>query len=164
MKKIITIILSAIITLSIGCICVAASNDIPSDLPAGTIKITDGIYAYTPEVSINGYLPWTNIGTVPALGTIVQPSALRYVSVSTSENYLRLQCSKSIKINLVYGTQSVFGANCTAWPTIGGNRNTQYFIEADYYNITKGVYYQMQCTSSNDFARTSTEITFTTTP
>ncbi len=150
------IILGLVCMFSFTCMSigvVASADVIPDDLPEGTVKIAEGIYAYTsPVMPINdsGYI---NIGKVPAFGNIIQPAAFNNIVVGTNHNYIRVQASDSIKINFVRGTQSVFGANLFAWPSIGGNISTTYYIEADYYNIQKGVSYQLQCTSINDLTR-----------
>ena len=150
------IILGLVCMFSFTCMSigvVASADVIPDDLPEGTVKIAEGIYAYTsPVMPINdsGYV---DIGTVPSFGNIIQPWAFNNIIVETNHNYIRVQASDSIRINFVRGNQSVFGANLFDWPSIGGSIATTYYIEADYYNIQKGVSYQLQCTSINDLTR-----------
>ena len=158
-KKIVAMCLTAIMALSAMSVCAFASTDvIPDDLPEGTVKIAEGIYAYTsPVMPINdsGYV---NIGIVPAFGNIIQPAAFNNIVVETNHNYIRVQASDEIRINFVRGTQSVFGANLFDWPSIGGSIVTTYYIEADYYNIQKGVPYQLQCTSTSSLTRNVDQI------
>ncbi len=152
-KKLLSVLLSVIICLSFSGLSVFATDDIPADLPEGTVKIAHGIYAYTsPIMPINdsGYL---NIGTVPSMGNIIQPRAFNNIIVESNHNWIRICASNSIRINFVQGTQSVFGSNLFDWPSIGGNIGTTYYIHADSYNIQRGVPYQLQCTSINDLAR-----------
>ena len=133
-------------------ICAYAKDDVPDDLPEGTIKIAEGIYAYTPsegDVAPANSFDWTTIESIPQYGTIVQPASLSNVIVDNGDKYMCLQATKSIRINLVRNNTSIFGTNMGAWPKIGGSSVTTYYIEAAYYNISTGVAYQMQCTSAS---------------
>lgn len=68
--------------------------------------------------------------------------------VDSGHKYLLLRATKGIRINLVRGTQSVFGASMYDWPTVPGG-TTRIYIDTDSYIIQKGVPYQMQLTSSS---------------
>lgn len=172
MRKIIAMVLSVVmvmLAMSVGDFANdnVLSQDIPSDLPVGTVKIAEGIYAYTPDdnaVEPLNSMDWLNIGDVPGMGTIVQPSGLNNIIVNNGHNYLMLGISESVRINLVRGTQSVFGADYNQWPKMGGSKTTRYYIEADYYNIAKGVPYSMQLTSSNSLTRWEVEVRYFTDP
>lgn len=166
MKKLLSMLLICVMVISMGCITTFAESDIPSDLPEGTVKIAEGIYMYTPaesDVMPLNSLDWVTIPTVPAYGTIVQPSSLSNIIVGTSDNYICIQSSASIRINLVRNNTSIFGTNIGNWPKIGGSTTTTYYIEADYYNINKGVAYQMQCTSANT-AKSNVRVRYFTDP
>lgn len=153
-KKIIAMGLVCVLTLSLLCCGVSAnSNEIPNDLPEGTIKISEGIYAYTsPVMPINDTYT-VNIGTVPAYGYIIQPAALNNIIVDSGHKYLLINASDMIKINFVNGTQTVFGSDISTWPSVGGNFATTYYIQVDSFDFRFDVPYQAQCTSVNDLAR-----------
>lgn len=108
-KRVLAVILSLALCLPFSCVGVLADDGIPDDLPKGTIKIAEGIYAYTPDVMTANDSEKVNIGTVPAYGNIVQPGSFNNVVVEPSTDYLIIQCSKNIRINFVRGSQSVFG-------------------------------------------------------
>lgn len=171
-KKIVAMIMSVVMVMSAMSVGALAEDnmslsEIPSDLPVGTIKIAEGIYAYTYDenaIEPLNSMDWVNIGDVPEEGTIVQPMALNNIIVDTNHNYLMLGVSESVRINLVRGNQSVFGSNFQQWPTLSGSRNTKVYIEADYYNIAKGVPYSMQLTSSNGRVRWDVEVRYFTDP
>lgn len=169
-KKIFTMLLVCVMIISTICVPTMASetvnvDEIPADLPIGTIKIAEGIYAYTPDENdiepMNSQY-WTNIGDVPAMGTIVQPSALSNIIVDSGHNYLKLKITKAVMINLVSGNQSVFGADYEQWPRIGGGTGTTYYIEADYYNIRRNVAYRMQLTSQTISPKYDVEVWYAT--
>lgn len=162
-KRIIAMVLVVATILSFGCIGVFASDDVPSDLPKGTVKIAEGIYKY--EISKNAIEPYnhidyTTIDSIPEYGTIVQPPVLNNVIVESGHKYLILRISRDLRINLVRGNESIFGSSIANWPSIGGNTNTKYYIEASYYGIKTGVPYQMQLTS-NGPARKNVVIAYT---
>ena len=162
-KRIISMVLAVATVLSFGCVSVFAANDVPADLPEGTVKIAEGIYMYEkPESAIEtcNHIDWTIIDEVPQYGDITQPNVLSNVIVEKNHKYLIVRISRDMRVNLVRGTQSVFGSNMGNWPTMGGSKNKMYYIEASYYDIEKGVPYQMQL-SSNGPARTNVEITYT---
>lgn len=157
-KKIFALILTTILCLTMSWTVAFATDEIPAGLPDGAIKIADGIYAYTPSATPRNYIGRTNIGTVPAYGTIVQPSAFSDTSIDVGHNWWCVQCTKAILINFVGGTHSVFGSDCRQWVSVGGNYDTIYYIDADTYNITRGREYQLQCTSVSASADTNVEI------
>lgn len=157
-KKLVSLVLVVVMAVSVGCVSVLAADEIPADLPEGTIKIAEGIYAYTPKIATYNRVDKTNIGTVPGFGNIIQPAKFSNIIVEQEHDYIRLKCSQSIRVNFVHGTQSIFGTNLFDWPAIGGDFSTTYYIEADYYNIHRGVGYQLQCTSTTDSPKTNTEL------
>ena len=157
-QKKLSVLLAFVLCLSMSCFGVLAENEIPSDLPEGTIKLAEGIYAYTSSVALLNTIGPVNIGTVPAYGNIIQPGQFSNVIVNTGHRYICIKSTQSILVNFVYGTQTIFGSQLYQWPQIGGSLTTTYFIDADYYNFTKGVPYQLQCTSINDLPRQNTQI------
>lgn len=158
-KKIIVMSLVCVLTLSLLCCGVSAnSNEIPDDLPEGTIKISEGIYAYTSPVMPINNTGYVDIGTVPAYGYIVQPSALNNIIVDSGHKYLLINASDMIKINFVSWTQTIFGADLSGWPSVGGDLATTYYIQVDSFDFVRGVSYQAQCTSINDLPRRVNQI------
>ncbi|MBE7062729.1 MAG: hypothetical protein E7390_02930 [Ruminococcaceae bacterium] len=157
-KKIWAMILSIVMCLTMSYTATFAVEEIPVGLPEGAVKIAEGIYAYTPSFATCNYIDWTNIGNVSAFGTIDQPPAFANVTVNKNHNWLCIQCTDAIRVNFVGGTHSVFGANCMNWVSVGGNASTIYYIDADTYSITRGLGYQLQCTSVSATVATNVEI------
>lgn len=162
-KRIISMVLAVATVLSFGCVSAFAANDVPADLPEGTVKVAEGIYKY--EMPANAVEPcnhidYTIIDSVPEYGKFVQPPVLSNVIVENGHKYLIMRISRDLRINLVRGKESIFGANIGDWPSIGGSINTKYYIEAAYYGIKTGVPYQMQLTS-NGPERTNVTIAYT---
>lgn len=150
-RKLLSMLLAISLVFSIGAMSAMASEDeIPASLPEGTIKIAEGIYAYTPDVmpadySSNGFI---NIGEVPEFNNSSQPGAFNNIIVDDNDEFLCFKCKSYIRVNLVSGTQSVFGANMANWPAVGStNGATTYYVGIDSYNIRSNVAYQLQCTS-----------------
>lgn len=163
-RKFTALALTIVIFMSMGCLGTFAQDEIPADLPKGTIKIADGIYKYTPPMATYNSRHWTNIGTVPALGTIIQPSAFNNIVVDPGDNYLCVSASDVIRINFVGGTQSVFGSNVMSWPAIGGPERSIYFIGTAGNNFVVNRSYQLQCTSQIASSLRNVEFRFYTYP
>lgn len=160
-KKLVSMFLAAVLALSMGCVGVFAETDeIPADLPEGTIKIMEGVYAYTPEIEPYYAREWTTISqTIPALGNgILRPRNINDIRItSASDRYLNMQASKGIKINLISGNYNIFGTDEYTWPTIGTSRQTIYYFAIDTLGIARNVTYQLECVSSTGSARTGVE-------
>ena len=132
-----------------------ATDDIPSDLPPGTYRIMDGVYA-TPIENMpqtrTSYFPMTNIGTVPGYGSIVQPYAFHNITIDNSaQKYIHVKANDYFKINFVeneLGGQNVFGTNIAQWPTVSSSYVIS--IQVSHYNMKMGTSYQLQCSSATD--------------
>lgn len=151
-RKLLSMLLAISLVFSIGAMSAFASDDeIPASLPEGTIKIAEGIYAYTPDVmpadySSNGFV---NIGTVPKFNTCSQPGVFNNIVVDSNDEFLCFKCDSNIRVNLVSATQNVFGYNMSNWPNVGStNGATTYYVGINSYNIQSNVNYQLQCTSA----------------
>lgn len=153
MKKIVCLLV--VMVMAFSCISVfAASSDVPSDLPAGAYKIMEGVYAVKiqPPTGVqpmndSGMLP---LATVPVNPNILQPINFNNIILDSGHKYLIVKRGNdsgvSMGINLVSGTQNVFGTTILKWP--GVSSNLQIYIEAAYYNITSNKVYQLQCSST----------------
>ena len=95
-QKKLSVLLAFVLCLSMSCFGVLAENEIPSDLPEGTIKIAEGIYAYTSSVALLNTIGPVNIGTVPAYGNIIQPGQFSNVIVNTGHRYICIKSTQSI--------------------------------------------------------------------
>lgn len=131
-------------------------NDVPSDLPEGTIKIGYGIYLYTPEIETCNSIEDALVGTVPAIGTIIQPYILNNIKLDTGHRYIWCKSSAPCKINFVRGNISVFGQDYYSWPNLG---SSWVIIDALAYNMLNGVAYQAQLTGVSDVPRSNVRIT-----
>lgn len=155
LRNLVAICIAAVMVLSMGCISVfaAENNDVPDDLPPGTYKVAEGIYAISNENLPMTYSDKTaiSIGTIPEYGTIIQPPQLSNIRVPSDATYMMLTSyngtSLKFYFNMVRGTQSVFGDNFSDW--VGISDGSTYYVEIDYYNISRNVAYKGQVTSAS---------------
>lgn len=136
-------------------------NDVPEDLPEGTIKIGYGIYLYTPEVEPYLWLDDVSVGTVPGIGSIIQPSGLNNVRLETGDRYLWCKSSAPVKINFIRGNFSVFGQDYYSWPNLG---SSWVIIDAISYGMQRNVAYQAQLTGVSDVTRRDVVISVRSNP
>ena len=131
-------------------------NDVPADLPEGTIKIGRGIYLYTPEVEPYYDLDNVLVPEIPAFGTIIQPSGLTNIKFERGDKYLWCKSSVACKINFISGTTSVFGEDLYSWPNLG--TNSWVIISASGCEMDTSLTYRAQLTGINGIVRRNASI------
>lgn len=162
MKKILSIMLMVCILITVGTVYAGESDHLPEGIPAGAVKIAEGIYAIeTALIPNSGVVSRTRVETVipsvPAYGTYIEPSDCT-VLLETGQNFIKATIDGGdIRVNFVGGGHSAFGSNMLNWINMGGG--VTYYIEAAYYNIANNVTYQMQCTSSTGSAQRNVGVT-----
>lgn len=158
-KRVASLIFVVVMTVMVSYIPVFA--EVPDDLPEGTIEISEGLYYLPAEYNLRPYSEddAISIGTIPAIGTILQPSSLTTVPPSGA-TYMFVATYNNSQLgyyfNLVSGTQNVFGSNYFKWPhTTSGDTM---IIELDYYNIRRNVTYNTQFTSMSSNPLTNCKV------
>lgn len=149
MKKIIALVLSTVMALSICCMPVFAEDDIPSDLPAGSYKVSEGIYIIPLTPITRADTGFISV-SIPARSTIY-PSSLSNFKVTSGHKYVLAQeesLSGMTTINFQSGNVIYLhgdGINSSipdTWPVLQPTPHAV-AIEAAYFGMTPDKTFQV---------------------
>ena len=137
-------------------------SNIPADLPEGTIRIGRGLYVYTPTVETCESNVSVTIATLPAFGSIANPTGLRNVTLDVLDNYIWCKASKPLKINFIRNNFSLFGDDLYSWPNVG--TKSYLVIDAIECGMERDVAYRAQVTGVSSLTHSNVTVNVRTNP